>query len=50
MKLRFEPHLLNLISKCLEKDPKKEIPFNYHKFWNEEDHSKKHPKKTTFDV
>jgi hypothetical protein len=46
LKLGFEPHVLNLFSKFFAKDPKKEvIPSNYHEFWSEEVHNKKHPKK-----
>jgi hypothetical protein len=28
-----------------KRSQKKEIPSNYHEFWSEEVHSKKHPKK-----
>jgi hypothetical protein len=46
VKLRFEPHVLNLFSKYLAKCPKKkEIPSSYHEFWNEEVHNKNTPKK-----
>jgi hypothetical protein len=35
---------------ALQKIQKKRIPSNYHEFWSEEIHGKKHPEKKNFDV